>query len=172
MTARTKNIFNLAFFGAYAALMLYEGVIKELGSATNWQWLALFVLGAAVTYWAHRRNGIITIALLFLHTTLELMHHGSEFALLAISAIIVFAIHLLFDCGFLWSEIKHHAKSPIAVFGTMVFFYAVIFISSMSFGATHAEAIESTEFFSSAITGGILACVVAHGLSLIKKVRK
>jgi len=169
MRQQTKTILNLTFFFAYGALMLYEGVFKEIATANNWHWFLLFIIGAGITYWAHRKNGIITIALLFVHTTLELAHHGAEFAALTAIAGIVFAVHFLFDCGFLWSEIKHHAKNPTSVFVPLVLFYGIIFVSSAWLGGTHNELLESTEVFSSAITGGIFACVLAHSISIIKR---
>lgn len=171
MKKSTQHILTLLFFIAYALLMLYEGVFKELREAASWQWIILFALGAGITYWAHKKSGVITIALLFLHTTLELAHHGNEVRELTIIAGIVFAVHFLFDAGFLWSEIKHHSRSPMTLFGTVLFFYGLIFVSSILAGHGHAGILESTEMFSSAITGGIFACVIAHAMSIVQRLR-
>lgn len=166
-----QKYWMLIFFVTYAALMLYEGVITQL-SFTNAQWVPLFAIGALVTYWAHKRNGIITIALLFTHTTLELIHHGNELATITIAAGIVMFIHFLFDCGFLWNELRNHTKSPKSVFSTIVIFYIIAFGSSALLGNHISGIAEGVEGFTSAIAGGIFACVVAHTTIIIKKLHK
>lgn len=166
-----KKYTPVVFFTAYAAMMLWEGVITQMSFQTA-HWVPLFAIGALVTYWAHKRNGIVTIALLFTHTTLELIHHGNEVATITATAGIVLLIHFLFDCGFLWSELKHHAKSPKQVFSTIIVFYLIAFGSSALLGEHASGVSNNIEGLSSAIAGGIFACVLAHLLSIIKKLRK
>ncbi len=171
MKISLQKYWMLAFFSLYAILMLYEGVIKQI-SFTAWHWIPLFIIGAVITYWAHKKNGIITIALLFTHTTLELIHHGNELALISLIAGIVILIHFFFDCGFLWSELRHHAKSPKTVFITIVAFYLIAFASSALLGEHASSITQNIDGFASAIAGGIFACVVAHLIHILKKLKK
>ncbi len=166
----TKNILMLLFFLTYAGLMLWEGVFKEFANV-GLHWLVWFIIGAAITYWAHQKNGVITIALLFTHTTIEMIHHGQEIAVIGLLTAIVLGIHFLFDCGFLWSEMRHHVKFPKHIFIAIVLFYGIAFASSATLGNSVHGITESSETFNSAIAGGIFACVIAHALKIIKKLK-
>lgn len=171
MDIKLKNKLLMAFFLAYALLMLWEGVISRfVGSQMDW-FLLFFPLGLGLAIWSHKKSGIIAIALLFGHTTLEMLSHGFSWGAYSAMAMIVFAIHFCFDCGFLWTEMKHHVKSPKRVFVFIVIIYILSFGSSallITNGTGFSETIEGTQ---SLLIGGIFGCVASHLWSMYKKFR-
>ena len=121
------------------------------------------VAGFALAIVAHKRYGLLTIALLLVHMLIEWFEHSLHWRDYSTKEITLHGIHAALDFVFLFQELRAHAfkiwKRAFTV--VVLIILTVIIVNFNKVSATEAEGISSI-LIEAFVVGGMYGCILSH----------
>lgn len=158
--AHHHNRFFKSFLVVYLIFSVIALLEHDFGSATA---ISGIVAGFVLALFAHKKYGLLTIALLLVHMFIEWFEHSLHWRDYSTKEIILHGIHAVLDFVFLFQELRAHAfKIWKRAFGLVIL--VIITMILINYGAIHADEAEGAHnvLVEAFVVGGMYGCILSH----------
>lgn len=161
MAHLTKTTLVRVFLFMYLGILLVSAVPEHLAEGLSFPVGIAFAIGAAIAYLAHRKAGIVGLAFLLVHMSIEWNEYAARFHEFTTTDYGIYGFHVALDLIFIWVLLREVSRHPLPLFFLSLVGVALGAVLSSFIFASEAMALPS-EFLHVGTLGGIIACTVAH----------
>lgn len=161
MTNTTKTLVVRGFLFIYLAILLVSAVPEHLAEGLSLPIGLAFAVGAGIAYLAHRKAGIVGLAFLLVHMSIEWNEYAAHFHEFTTTDYGIYGFHVALDFIFMWVLLREVTKRPLPFFFLSLAGVGVGAVLSSFIFASEVMALPS-EFLHVGTLGGIIACTVSH----------
>ncbi len=161
MAQLSKTLFVRGFLSLYLVILLVSAVPEHLSEGLSLPIGLAFLIGAVIAYLAHRKAGIVGLAFLLVHMSIEWNEYAHSFHEFTTTDYGLYAVHVVLDLIFMWVLLREVTKHPVPFMFLSLAGVALGAVLSSFIFATEVMALPG-EFLHVGTLSGIIVCTVLH----------